>query len=346
MAGMIPRDTPSQAPEQGLRILITGAKGQLGQILGQRFARLAAQAPAGTPLQVHCLDRSQCDLSREDELRRCLTDLAPQLIINAAAFTAVDQAEQTPELAHAVNARAPAILAEEARRLGAWLVHYSTDYVFAGTGEHAQTEDMPCAPASVYGHSKQLGEQAVQAACPQHLIFRTSWVYDAQGSNFMRTMLRLAADRERLEVIDDQWGAPSWTGRIVAVTEAAVRSLGLPGLAPLDGALYDPPWPQTPLAKLWVPGIYHLCPAGFTTWYRYAARVFELHPDAGRRLRELVPITSRQYEANMQRGDATRKVAPRPHNSRLDCHKLEAALGLPLPAWDEDLAQCLRALRA
>ncbi len=303
-------------------ILITGARGQLGQALSQRFNDLAQQA--GSSFKVISLDRSELDLAKPDALREALRRLKPQIVINAAAHTGVDQAELEPELAHAINAQGPKILAEEAKALGATLIHYSTDYVFEGEGTQAYRETDSCAPQSVYGASKLAGEIAIQEVAGKHLIFRTSWVYAAHGANFMLTMLKLAKDRETLSVIDDQWGVPTWVGRIVAVTEQAVR------------AIID-----TPERDL--NGIYHLCPRGETTWYRYAAKTFELLPDPARKLQTLVPITSAQYEANLRAGNPTRVVAKRPNNSRLNSEKLEDMLGITLPAWEADLKQCLEA---
>ena len=303
------------------RILITGANGQLGRALATRFANLAAASPQS--LEIESLGRSQCDLESPDMLRQVVRGFRPDIIINAAAHTAVDQAEIERERAFAINATAPGILAAEAKALGAWLIHYSTDYVYQGEGDKAYVETDACAPRSVYGASKQAGEEAIAASGARHIIFRTSWVYAAHGANFMLTMLKLAADRETLSVIDDQWGVPTWVGRIVAVTEKAVNQLCGGQAQSLEG-------------------IYHLCPRGETTWYRYAAKVFELAPDPQRKLRTLTPITSAQYESNMRAGAPDRIVAKRPHNSRMDCSKLEKALSFDMPQWDADLAECLR----
>jgi dTDP-4-dehydrorhamnose reductase len=303
-------------------ILITGASGQLGRALSLRFHDLA-QKP-GTQINVLSLDRSQLDLAQPDSVRQTLRRLQPNIIINAAAHTAVDQAELEPALAHAINATGPEVLAEEAKALEATLIHFSTDYVFAGVGRDAYHETDVCAPKSVYGASKLAGEKAIALTGARHLIFRTSWVYAPHGVNFMLTMLKLAKDRETLSVIDDQWGVPTWVGRIVAVTEKAVLRI----IAE----------PEHDLG-----GIYHLCPRGETTWYRYAAKTFELAPDPDRKLKTLVPISSAQYEANLRSGNPSRIVAQRPNNSRMNCQKLEEVFQLELPQWEDDLKLCLNA---
>jgi dTDP-4-dehydrorhamnose reductase len=315
-------------------ILITGAQGQLGRALSEHFSTLIADrarsSPHLPPVKLTCLGRSELDLTQPDAVRHIIRKEAPTLMINAAAHTAVDQAEVEPDLAHAINAEGPKILAEEARALDATLIHFSTDYVFDGLGVTAYSESDPCHPQSAYGHSKRQGELAILASGVRHLIFRTSWVYAAQGANFMLTMLKLAQSRESLSVIDDQWGAPTWVGRLVAVTDVVSQRL----LAE-----------QEPTSN----GIYHLCPKGETTWYRYAAKVFELTLDPERKLKTLTPIDSEQYERNVQASSPNRIVARRPRNSRLNCTKLEAALGVSLPAWDDDLQRCVQehsALRA
>lgn len=302
------------------RILITGANGQLGRALAAHFENLASASPAS--ILVQALDRSQCDLESPEQVRSVVQAFRPHVIVNAAAHTAVDQAETDRDRAWAINASAPGLLAHEAKALGACLIHYSTDYVFEGEGDQAWVESDACKPRSVYGASKLAGEQAIAASGAHYMIFRTSWVYAAHGANFMLTMLKLASDRETLSVIDDQWGVPTWVGRIVAVTEKAVNLIREGKADALDG-------------------IYHLCPAGETTWYRYAAKIFELAVDPARKLRTLTPITSAQYEINMRAGAPERIVAKRPHNSRMNCGKLEKAFGLSLPSWEADLAECL-----
>jgi dTDP-4-dehydrorhamnose reductase len=301
-------------------ILITGARGQLGQALSQRFCNLAQQP--GSNLIVHCLDRSQLDLAQPETIREVVRRLKPNIIINAAAHTAVDQAELEPELAHAINAQGPGVLAEEAMNLDASLVHYSSDYVFNGEGKLPYLESDNCGPKSIYGASKLAGERAIISSGAKHLIFRTSWIYASHGANFLTTMLSLAKERETLSIIDDQWGAPTWVERIVVVTELAVKKI-----------CANP--------KLVTSNVYHLCPRGETTWYRYAAKVFELQADPLRKLKTLTPITSTQYEANLRASNPERIVANRPDNSRLNCEKLELDFGIRLPSWESDLKACL-----
>jgi dTDP-4-dehydrorhamnose reductase len=311
-------------------ILITGAKGQLGQALSKHFG--------GSAL---ALGRAELNLGDPASIRAAIRKHQPRIIINAGAYTAVDQAEVEPAVAHAVNAQAPGILAEEAAALDATVVHFSSDYVFDGAGNQPYREDHPCAPQSMYGESKRQGEIALLQSAARHLIFRTSWVYAGFGANFMLTMLKLAQGREELSVIDDQWGVPTWVGRLVALSAMVVQRIEQTGVQTPDASLLQASTVASPLAS----GLYHLCPKGETTWYRYASKVFELHPDAERKLRHLIPITSEQYETNLRAGNPTRIVAKRPHNSRLDCSKLEKAFGIALPAWEEDLAACLNEIR-
>jgi dTDP-4-dehydrorhamnose reductase len=309
-------------------ILITGANGQLGRALSTHFQALA-KLPDHS-LDVICLDRAALDLADPAAIQSAIKKYQPHIIINAAAHTAVDQAEIEPERAHAINAQGPTLLAQEAKALGATLIHYSTDYVFEGSGEQRYLESDACAPRSVYGHSKRAGEIGITESGAKHLIFRTSWVYAEHGANFMLTMLKLATDRETLSVIDDQWGAPTWVGRIVAVTDQAVQKI----LKSKDGQQGQIP-----------NGIFHLSPGGETTWYRYAAKIFALTQHLDRKFKTLAPITSEQYETNLMSASPGRIVAKRPHNSRLDCSKLEQALGLTLPSWEDDLTRCIDQLK-
>lgn len=282
------------------RVLVTGATGQVGFELKRSLAGLA---------HVVALDRAQLNLAKPAAIGPALDALQPDLIINPAAYTAVDRAESEPELARAVNAVAPGELARWAAAHGAWMVHYSTDYVFDGTKQGAWTEDDTPNPQSVYGRTKLAGEDAVRAANPRHIILRTSWVYGAHGANFLKTMLRLAAERDALSVVADQVGAPTGAALIADIsTRFAARLLGRDAA---DAA----------------PGTYHLAAAGEASWYDYARHVvagaaargatLRLAPDAIR------PIATEDYPL----------PAPRPRNSRLDCHKLEAALGLELRPW-------------
>ena len=293
-----------------MKILLLGKNGQVGWEL-QR-----ALAPLG---ELTALDRQGddglCgDLTNLDGLAATVRAVQPQVIVNAAAYTAVDKAEGEPELAQRINAEAPAALAREAAALGALLVHYSTDYVFDGSGSAPWAEDAPTGPLGVYGATKLAGEQAIaQTGCP-HLILRTSWVYAARGGNFARTMLRLAQERERLTVIDDQWGAPTGAELIADVTAHAVAQTR-----------------QQP-AKA---GIYHLTAAGETTWFSYAKFVLALAGQAQKAIKikatELLPIPTSAYPT----------PARRPHNSRLDTRKLQTRFGLALPPWQHGVRRLL-----
>ena len=293
-----------------MSILLLGKNGQVGWQLQRSLAPLA-------PLRA--LDRQGADGLCGD-----LTDLAglaatvravrPAVIVNAAAHTAVDQAESESALARRVNAEAPAVLAREAAACGALLVHYSTDYVFDGSGDAPWAEDAPTAPLNVYGRSKLEGEQAIRAAGCAHLILRTSWVYAARGGNFAKTILRLARERERLSVIDDQWGAPTGAELIADVTAHAVRQLQA---RPQDA------------------GTYHLAAAGFATWFDYAqlvlAQARQAHPAMELIVKEVVPIPASAYPL----------PARRPHNSRLDTRRLQAVFGLHLPPWQDGVRRML-----
>ena len=292
-----------------LKILLLGKNGQVGWELQRSLAVLGQLTALDRHSSDYCGDLSQLD-GLADTVRR----LQPDVIVNAAAHTAVDRAESEPELARTLNALAPGVLATEAEKLGAWLVHYSTDYVFDGSGNQPWRETDSPAPLSVYGRSKLEGEQRIQATCSKHLIFRTSWVYAARGGNFAKTMLRLARERTQLTVIDDQIGAPTGAELLADVTALALRSaMAAPALA----------------------GIYHLAAAGQTSWHGYARYVLAQAQQAGVALKagpdavEAVPTT------------AFPTPAKRPHNSRLDTHKLQAAFGLTLPDWQDGVARML-----
>jgi dTDP-4-dehydrorhamnose reductase len=241
-------------------------------------------------------------------------DVKPDIIVNAAAHTAVDKAESEPDLVRTLNATAPGLLAQEAQRLGAWLVHYSTDYVFDGSGSRAWTETNTPAPLSVYGQTKFEGEQLIQAACQKHLVFRTSWVYAARGGNFARTMLRLAQERDRLTVIDDQIGAPTGAELLADVTAHALRQVMR---RPEDA------------------GLYHLVASGETSWWGYATHVLA----QAQRLQPGLQIKASEVLAVPSSAFAT--AARRPHNSRLDTRKLQTTFGLRLPSWQEGVDRML-----
>ena len=283
-----------------MKVLLFGRNGQVGWELQRSLAPLG---------ELVALDRGSTlhgDLSRPEGLRETVRSVAPQLIVNAAAYTAVDQAEAQAQLAQTVNATAPGVLAEEAARLGALLVHYSTDYVFDGSGEAPWTETSPTGPLSVYGRSKLDGEHAVRASGCRHLILRTSWVHAARGSNFPKTMLRLARERETLRVVDDQFGAPTGADLIADVTAHAA---------------------QATLHDIRHVGTYHLAAAGATTWYACARHVIARAAACGETLKAPVdavkPVPTRAFPT----------AARRPRNSRLATDRLCAAFGLAMPPW-------------
>jgi dTDP-4-dehydrorhamnose reductase len=285
-------------------ILLTGAEGQIGWELRR------ALAPLG---RVIALRRVDVDLADADHLRAVIREVAPTHIVNAAGFTAVDRAESQRDLAFAVNARAPKVMAEEAARLGAGIVHYSTDYVFDGTKRTPYREDDPVAPLSVYGSSKLEGDRAVACAGAPYLILRTSWVYGARGGNFLRTILRLAHERSELRVVADQFGAPT-PARLVAEITAQL-------LGPCSPAM------RTSLLEHQT-GIYNVSSRGSVSWHAFACAILALD---GQRERQTVtgvaPITTEEYPA----------AARRPAYSVLDSAKLEQTFGLRMPHWHEQL---------
>ncbi|WP_455230102.1 dTDP-4-dehydrorhamnose reductase [Geopseudomonas aromaticivorans] len=285
-----------------MKILLLGKNGQVGWEL-QR-----ALAPLG---QVHAYDRNHADLNQPASLASLVEHLQPQVIVNAAAYTAVDKAESDQAGARRVNAESVAVLAAAAQKCGAWLVHYSTDYVFDGRKTGAYKEDDATAPLSVYGQTKLEGEQAIQASGCKHLILRTSWVYAARGGNFAKTMLRLAAEREELRVVADQIGAPTSAELIADVTALMLQRLSH------DQALADQ-----------ASGIYHLVAAGETSWHGYAQFVIAKAAAFGMSLKtapaKILPISTGEYPV----------PARRPANSRLDTDKLQRTFGLHLPEWE------------
>jgi dTDP-4-dehydrorhamnose reductase len=285
-----------------VKILLTGASGQVGHELRRSLAGLG---------DVRAPGRGELDLARPEQLRETVRTLRPQLIVNAAAYTAVDRAEAEAGLAWRVNAEGPGILAREAARIGAAMVHYSTDYVFDGGKEGAWREDDPPAPLNAYGRSKLAGEQAVAAAGGQHLILRTSWVYGMRGNNFLLTMLRLARERGQVRVVADQFGAPTWS-RTIADTTAHVLAQAQGG-----GEAW---WSEHG-------GLYHLACQGRTSWHGFAEAIMA---QAGVAC-DVQAIASADYPA----------AARRPHNSVLDCTKLMAHFG-PIPDWRDALRLCLR----
>lgn len=293
-----------------MKILLFGAGGQLGWELQRSLAPLGELVALGTQGAAGLCG----DFNDPEGLRRTVAQVRPDAIVNAAAYTAVDRAEAEPDVAHRINAVAPGVLAEAARGAGAALVHYSTDYVFDGSGAAPWREDDPAAPLNVYGRSKLEGERQVRAVLPRHLVLRTSWLYAARGANFARTMLRLAAERERLEVVDDQVGAPTGADLLADVTAHALR------------AMLDQP------ARA---GLYHVAAAGETSWHGYARFVLAHARRAGAALRagpdQVHPVSSAAHAA----------AARRPRNSRLDTTRLRATFGLALPPWEQGVARML-----
>ena len=283
-----------------MKILLLGKNGQVGWELQRSLSVLG---------EVVALDRrsTPCgDLSQPERLAQTVRELRPDVIVNAAAHTAVDKAESEVDLARTLNAAAPAALAQAAAETGAWLVHYSTDYVFNGSGNTPWQEGDATGPLGVYGQTKLEGEQAISASGCKHLIFRTSWVYAARGGNFAKTMLRLAQERERLTVINDQHGAPTGADLIADVTAHAIRS-----------AQHKPE----------LAGLYHLVADGETTWHGYASHAIalarELRPDLGWKVNDIAPVETSAFPT----------PAKRPQNSRLNTLKLQQAFGLNLPHW-------------
>lgn len=287
-----------------MNILLLGANGQVGWELQRSLAPLG---------NLHAADHRQADLEHPDRLMVLVDQVQPDVIVNAAAHTAVDKAESEPDRAHAINTEAPGLLAQLAAERGAWLVQYSTDYVFDGSGNRPWTEDDATGPLSVYGRTKLAGEDAIRASGARHLIFRTSWVYASRGNNFARTMLRLAAERETLRVIDDQIGAPTGADLIADVTAHALRQAMAQGIT----------------------GTFHLAPAGQTSWHGYAQFVLE----AARRLKPEVPLKVQTVEAIPTTAYPT--PAQRPLNSRLDTTRLQATFGLQLPHWHTGVLRML-----
>lgn len=294
-----------------MKLLLLGGNGQVGWELRRALAPLGEVLTPGR--------EEGGDLARPDALAATIRQAAPDAIVNAGAYTAVDQAESEPEVAHAINAEAPAVLAREARQLGAWLVHYSTDYVFDGSDELSWQEDDPTGPLNVYGRTKLEGEIAVRDSGCAHLVFRTSWVYAARGKNFIRAMLRLSAERHALQVIADQHGAPTGAALIADVTARA-----------LPVAIHHPERA----------GLYHLAAAGETTWYGYARWVIEEARAAG------WPVKVAEEAIGSVTAEAFGAQAPRPHNSRLDCSRLESAFGLRMPPWQQGVHHALTEILA
>ncbi len=281
-----------------MKLLLLGPDGQVGWELRRALAPLGDVIAAGR--------NEGADLANPQALAALVRRVQPSVIVNAAAYTAVDKAESEPALAHTINAEAPGALAREAAACGAWLLHYSSDYVFDGSGDQPRDETASTGPLSVYGHSKLAGETQIRASGCRHLILRTSWVYAARGGNFARTMLRLAAERDRLTVVDDQIGAPTGADLLADLAAHLLRSVQ---------------------AKPELSGTYHACAGGETSWCAYARHVIEWARVRGQPIRvpaeAVLPIPSSAYPV----------PARRPLNSRLDTRKLRETFGLQLPPW-------------
>jgi dTDP-4-dehydrorhamnose reductase len=278
-----------------MKILVTGRDGQVGWELARVLPQIG---------EVVALGRNELDLGDPGQIVKVVREVKPDVIVNSAAYTAVDKAESEPEQAYLVNAAAPGFLAAEAKALGALLIHYSTDYVFDGAKQGPYVETDVPRPVSVYGDSKLAGEQAVQAVGGRHVILRTSWVYAARGKNFLLTMLKLGMEKPQLRVVDDQRGAPTWARSIAEATATIIR----------DG---DPP-----------SGLYHFTAAGQTTWCGFAREILRLAEIAT----PVKGITTAEYPT----------PAKRPANSVLDTQKLRQAFGIRIAPWGESLAACLQ----
>lgn len=300
-----------------MKILLTGKNGQVGWELQRTLAPLG---------EVVALDRQSLDLAKPDAIRAIIRKVKPTLIVNSAAYTAVDKAESEPELAMAVNGIAPGIMAEEAKRLGAAMVHYSTDYVFDGTKSSPYTENDLPNPGNVYGKTKLAGEQAIQAEGIPHLILRTSWVYGTRGRNFLLTILRLAQERDELTIVSDQIGAPT-SSRMIAETTAQILAQCF---SPITYSVSPIPYHPSPITPY--SGLYHLTAAGQTSWHGFAAAILENRARAtGVIGSRLTPIPTSAYPL----------PAPRPLYSVMANDKLQRTFGVSAPAWQSGLSLCM-----
>lgn len=287
-----------------MKILLIGKNGQVGWELCRTLAPLA---------EVVAVDYPEINLTDTPALRALVAGTRPALVVNAAAYTAVDKAETETELCRQVNAVAPGVLAGEAKKLGALMVHYSTDYIFDGAKTSPYVETDAPNPLGAYGRTKLEGDRAVKASGADHLIFRLCWVYGARGQNFMLTMQRLAREREKLRVVGDQFGCPTWSRMIAETTALALKQV----LAGADGSVFN--------------GEYHLAAGGQTDWHGFASRIIEWMPEAERKCRAVEKITTPEYPT----------PARRPAYSVLDCGKLQKTFGLRLPDWEASLRQVL-----
>lgn len=297
-----------------MKILLLGSNGQVGWELRRSLAPLGLVTALGR----EDTDGLCGDLTRPDAIALSIRQLAPDVIVNAAAYTSVDEGEIEAELAQVVNAHALSVLAAGAREFGAWLIHYSTDYVFDGKGDRPWQEDDPTGALNVYGRTKRDGELEVQKSGCRYMIFRTSWVYSPRGKNFIRTILRLAATRDTLQVVDNQYGAPTGAELVADVTAHALRA----ARCGMDS------------------GVYHLAAAGETTWYRYARFVIAEARAAG------WPVTVSDNAIDAVTAKSAQVKVPRPNNSRLNCGKLETAFNLRMPDWRDGVRRALMEILA
>ena len=294
------------------RILVTGASGQVGSAAVRSLASLGEViAPA----------RDRLDMADPTSIRSVMREVRPRWVVNAAAHTAVDKAESEPELAFALNAEAPRVLGEEAREIGAGVIHFSTDYVFDGSGERPWVETDPTGPLNVYGRSKLAGEQALAATGATHFIFRTSWVYGATGKNFLLSILRMAREREVLRIVADQHGAPTWSEDLARLAAHVIAQVDKNGEDSLPNNLS---------------GVYHAGGSGQTTWFGFASAAVDMlrEQNPGAMLASVEPIATADYPT----------PARRPANSRLDCTKLAAVFGIRMLDWQESLRQVMQQL--
>lgn len=298
-----------------MKILVTGVHGQVGHALLKTLE---------DDYEIVALDRTQLDLSDTDAIRRVVQSVRPTLIINPAAYTAVDKAESEPALAHSINTVAPGVMAEEAAKLNASLIHFSTDYVFDGNKETPYVETDAVNPLSVYGRTKLAGELAIQSVGLPHLILRTSWVYGPHGKNFLKTMLRLSAERDQLKVVADQWGAPTSSN---AIAYAVNQLLNV--------------WEMNTASQS---GVYHFTNSGSTTWHGFTCAILDAYEEQAARL-GLPPL---KVKANSVGAITTADYptpAVRPHNSRLDQAKLNQTFGVALPAWEQSLQAVMQQIQ-
>lgn len=298
-----------------MKILVTGVHGQVGHALLRTL---------DGDHEIVALDRTQLDLTDTDAIRRVVQSVRPDLMINPAAYTAVDKAESEPALAHAINAIAPGVMAEEAAKLNAGLIHFSTDYVFDGNKDTPYVETDAVNPLSAYGRSKLAGEIAIQSVGLPHLILRTSWVYGPHGKNFLKTMLRLSAERDQLKVVADQWGAPTSSNAIATAVHQLLKV-----------------WQMHTASQS---GVYHFTNSGSTTWHGFTCAILDAYEAQATGL----GLPALKVNANAVGAITTADYptpAVRPHNSRLDQTKLNQTFGVTLPAWEQSLQEVMQQIQ-